>query len=242
VTTPALVLAGLALGAAATPHCAFMCGAPCAAIAGGCRKHGLALQAGRLAGYAAAGALAAAGVATLGAWARASSLLQPLWMLVQLAFLALGLWWLATGSMPPRLAREGAVPPRPAGDGAVPVRIVARRAGTLRAGLAGLGWVAWPCAALQGALLLAALADGAAGGALVMAAFALASAPALAATPWLWRRLRGAGVGPDGPPPMRPAVGPSATGWRVAGLALALSAGWSLVHIVQDRLAAACAT
>jgi sulfite exporter TauE/SafE len=230
VTTPALVLAGAALGAAATPHCAIMCGAPCAALAGGCRRRGVALQIGRLVGYMAGGALAAASIATLGAWARASSLLQPLWTLVQLAFLALGLWWLATGRMPARLAR----------DGAVPVRFVARRAGTLRAGLAGLGWVAWPCAALQGALLLAALADGPAGGALVMAAFALASAPALAATPWLWARLRRARAGaaprPAGAPP------PSATAWRVAGLALALSAGWALARIVQDRVAAACST
>jgi sulfite exporter TauE/SafE len=237
VTTPALVLAGLALGAAATPHCAFMCGAPCAALAGGCRRRGAALQAGRLAGYAAGGALAAASVATLGAWARASSLLQPLWTLVQLAFLALGLWWLATGRMPRRLAR----------DGAVPVRFVAR-AGTLRAGLAGLGWVAWPCATLQGALLLAALADGPAGGALVMAAFALASAPALAATPWLWSRLRRTGAGPAAAAGagavVRPAGGPptSATAWRAAGLALALSAGWALVRIVQERVAAACLT
>ena len=224
MTTPALALAGLALGAAAAPHCAFMCGTPCAAIAGACRRRGAAFHLGRLASYAAGGALAAASVSTIGAWSRASSLLQPAWTLVQLGFLSLGLWWLLAGRMPRRLAREGGVP----------VHVVRRRPSVLRAGLAGLGWVAWPCAALQGALLLAALADGAADGALVMAAFALASAPALAAAPWLWARLQRPGVGG--------AERVSAAAWRLAGLALTLTSAWALVRIVQERIPALCFT
>jgi len=140
VTTAALALAGLALGAAAAPHCAFMCGTPCAALVGGGRGRGAAFHAGRLASYMAGGALAAASVSTIGAWVRASSLLQPVWTLVQLGFLALGLWWLVAGRMPRRLVR----------DGTVPVHVVPRRRGALRAGLAGLGWVGWPCAALKG--------------------------------------------------------------------------------------------
>jgi len=224
VTTSALALAGLALGAAAAPHCAFMCGTPCAALTGGSRGRGAAFHAGRLASYMAGGALAAASVSAIGAWARASRLLQPAWTLVQLGFLALGLWWLFAGRMPRRLVR----------DGTVPVRVVPRRRGALRAGLAGLGWVGWPCAALQGALLLAALADGAAGGALVMAVFALASAPALLAAPWLWTRLRRAGGGG--------AERATAASWRVAGAALAITSGWALLRIVQDRIAAACIT
>jgi sulfite exporter TauE/SafE len=226
VTTAALALAGLALGAAASPHCAFMCGAPCAAPAAGGPRRGAAFHAGRLASYMAGGALAAASVSTLGAWARASTVLQPLWTLVQLAFLALGLWWLVAGRMPRRLTR----------DGTVPVRIVNRRHGALRAGAAGLGWVAWPCGALQGALLLAALADGAAGGAVVMAAFAAASAPALLATPWLWSRLRRAPADPAAPERAATAA------YRAAGLALVLTSGWALAGIVRDRVLAACFT
>jgi sulfite exporter TauE/SafE len=241
VTTPALALAGLALGAAAAPHCVFMCGAPCAALAGGARRRGAAFHAGRLAGYMTGGAMAAASVSALGAWTRAAPLLQPLWTLVQLGFLGLGLWWLVAGRMPRRWTRDGPVP--------MPVRLVPRRRPALRAGLAGLAWVAWPCAALQGALLLAALADGAAGGALVMAAFALASAPGLAATPWLWHRLRRArtaagsatGSGAAAAAPAARGLAPAAA-YRMAGLALALSAGWALFRIVADRLSATCLT
>lgn len=216
-----LALAALAMGAASTPHCALMCGSPCAALTGGHRADGLAFHAGRLVSYAGAGAIAAAGMAALGAWAQASPLLRPLWTLVQLAFLGLGLWWLAAGRMPHRLVRGGAVP----------VRIVPRRRRVLRSALGGLAWVGWPCGALQGALLLAALADGAAGGATVMAAFALASSPGLFAAPVLWTWLRRIG----GP------AGASRLGYRCAGAALAASSAFALAATLRERIAALCA-
>jgi len=218
-----LAAGGLAMGLAATPHCALMCASPCAALTGGRRADSTLFLLGRAAGYAAVGAAAAAGVGALGAWSRTVPLLQPLWTLLQLAFLGLGLWWLATGRMPRRLLRE---------DAAV-VHVVPRRG---RAWLAGLAWVAWPCGALQAALLLAALANGAPGGALVMAAFALASSPALAAAPALWawwRRRAGARATP---------ARLQAWGYRCAGAALALSASWALAATLRDRLAAACIT
>ena len=178
----ALVLAGLAMGVAASPHCAAMCGAPCAALTGGCARNATGFHAGRLLGYMAGGAVAAGSVAALGAWSQAAPALRPLWSLLHLGLLALGLWWLAAGRQPDWMKR----------DSAVPVRIVGRPARPLRAGLAGLAWVAWPCGALQAALLLAALATSPAGGALVMAAFALASMPALALAPWIWGRWQAA--------------------------------------------------
>ncbi|HET7868687.1 MAG TPA: sulfite exporter TauE/SafE family protein, partial [Burkholderiaceae bacterium] len=144
----ALMLAGLALGAAASPHCALMCAAPCAALTRGSGRGAAGFHLGRLAGYMAGGALAAASMAALGSWSQAAPVLRPVWTLLHLGFLALGLWWLATGRQPQGLQR----------DGAVPVRLVSRRRQALRASLAGLAWVAWPCAALQAALLLAALA------------------------------------------------------------------------------------
>jgi len=216
-----LVAAGLALGAASAPHCALMCGAPCAAVTRGRRRETWLFQAGRLAGYSTAGALAASAVTLLGAWSRAAPWLAPLWTLVQLAFLALGLWWLATGRMPARLLRDGPGPaPTPhAGN-------------SWRAAGAGVAWVAWPCGVLQGALLLAALGDDAAGGAAVMAAFALASAPALLAAPALWsawRRVAGRG---------RAAA--EVLGYRVAGAALTITASLALVHTLRDRIAAIC--
>ncbi|MBI3369215.1 MAG: sulfite exporter TauE/SafE family protein [Burkholderiales bacterium] len=220
-----LVVAGLMLGVAASPHCAVMCGAPCAALTAGCRRNASGFHLGRLIGYAAAGALAAVSVEALGAWSRTLPALRPLWTLLHLGLLALGLWWLATGRQPAWMRR---------GSGAVPVRIVGRRARPLRSAVAGLAWVAWPCVALQAALLLAALASSAPGGALVMAAFALGSMPALALTPWLWGRwqaLQGAAASP---------AQIAALGLRVAGGALVLASGWALTQGLWQRFAAWC--
>ena len=215
-----LVAAGLALGAASAPHCALMCAAPCGAVTRGRRRESWLFQAGRLAGYTAGGALAASAVALLGAWSRATPLLAPLWTLVQLGFLALGLWWLATGRMPARLLRDGPGPQ------------AAHASHPWRAAGAGLAWVAWPCGVLQAALLLAALGDDAVGGALVMAAFALASAPALLAAPALWsawRHIAGRG---------RAAA--EVLGYRVASAALTITTSVALAHTLRDRIATLC--
>lgn len=224
----ALVLAGLALGGAASPHCALMCAAPCAALTrgSGCGTAGFHL--GRLAGYMAGGALAAASMAALSTWTEAVPVLRPVWTLLHLGFLALGLWWLATGRQPLGMLR----------DGEVPVRVVSRRRQALRASLAGLAWVAWPCAALQAAMLLAALANGPLGGALVMAAFAAGSMPGLALAPWAWARWQAwqAARGTTASP-----ARVAELGYRVAGMALVLASGWALGHGAWGRFAAWCA-
>jgi uncharacterized protein len=220
-----LILAGVAMGAAASPHCAAMCGAPCAALTRGCGRASAGFHVGRLLGYMAGGALAAGSVALLATWSQAAPAMRPLWMAVHLAFLALGLWWLATGRQVDWMKRSGAVP----------VQIVGRRR-PLRSTVAGLAWVAWPCGALQGALLLAALASSPLGGALVMAGFAIGSMPALAAAPWMWARwraMRGGGAAP---------VQVAALGFRVAGVGLVLASGWALTHGLWERVAAWCAT
>ena len=221
-----LVLAGLAMGVAATPHCALMCGTPCAAVTGGRAGASAGFHLGRTAGYMAAGAVVAGGVSVLGTWSRTTPALQPIWLMVHLAFLLLWLWWLFSGRMPARLLR----------DGAVPMQFTRRRGHALRATSIGLAWVAWPCGALQGALLLAALADGPVGGALVMGGFALASLPALGAAPWLWRRLQALDGQRFG------AARLSEIGYRMAGLALVASSTWALAHGVRERIAAFCAT
>jgi sulfite exporter TauE/SafE len=218
-----LVAAGFALGIAAAPHCALMCGAPCAALSAGGRGDGAVFQAGRIVGYAAGGALAAASVGLLAGWVQAAPALKPLWTLLHLALLALGLWWLVRGRPPRWLQRDAAV---------APLRFVRKLPARTRAGFAGLAWVAWPCAALQSALLLAALADGAAGGALVMSAYALASMPALAAAPWAWSRLRLAGGDRAGPV--------RALGYRIAGAGLLVASGWALTHGLWERFVAWC--
>ncbi|MDP3083499.1 MAG: sulfite exporter TauE/SafE family protein, partial [Rubrivivax sp.] len=99
----------------------------------------------------------------------------------------------------------------------------------LRAGVAGSFWAAWPCGLLHSALVVAALAPSAAGGAAVMSGFALASAPGLAAAPWLWRRL-----GQAGDKVQRLAT-------RLAGGLLVAAALWALLgHGAWDRVAAFC--
>ncbi|HMC16652.1 MAG TPA: sulfite exporter TauE/SafE family protein [Albitalea sp.] len=235
-----LIVAGLAMGAASSPHCALMCGAPCAALTSGCARNAAGFHLGRVIGYMAGGYVAAMSVAAIGTWAQAAPALRPLWMLLHLGFLALGLWWLATGSQPDWMKRNAAVPVRifvrQAHDDRAPsTGSVGARKLPLRAGLAGLAWVAWPCGALQAALLLAALASDAQVGALVMAAFALASMPALAVAPWAWRHwqvLRGGAA----------AAGELATlGYRVAGLSLVVASGWVLTHGLWERVAAWCA-
>lgn len=237
----ALALAGFAMGVAATPHCVAMCAAPCAAIGAG-RRDALGFQAARLVGYATAGAVAASSVSALAAAGEAAPVLRPLWLLLHLAFFAFGLWLLVAGREP-ALPGFGRRPGTTGRDGGVPVRIVPRRGalwGALRAPLAGLAWVAWPCGVLQAALLLAALANGPSGGAMVMAAFAVGSMPALAAAPWLFGRLGLAG-GRGG---ASAAAGGKVSAWglRLAGLGIVAASGWALSHGLWERFAAWCAS
>jgi uncharacterized protein len=228
-----LVLAGLAMGVASTPHCAVMCGAPCAALTKGGPGAASGFHLARIAGYVSAGAVAASSIAALGAWSQASPALRPFWTMLHLAFLALGLWWVVTGRQPAwMLRRTGST---------VPVRIHVGVQPAARATIAGLAWVAWPCAALQGGLLLAALANSAQGGALVMAAFAIGSMPGLAVAPWAWarwRRWQGARRGRATPiAPGQVAV----AGFRIAGVGLVAVSGWALTHGIWERIAAWCA-
>ncbi len=170
--------------------------------------------------------MAAASVAALGAWSQAAPALRPLWTLLHTGFLALGIWWLVTGRSPHWMRR----------DAVVSVHVIGRKrpGRPLRAGAAGLGWVAWPCGALQAALLLAAMANDALGGAFVMAAFASASIPGLAAAPWLWSRWHAWRVASGAPAHAR------TFGMRAAGLAMVLAALFALTHGSWSRVAAWC--
>jgi len=224
----ALVAGAALLGLAGAPHCAAMCGAASAALWRGCggARAGLAFHAGRLAGYAAVGAVLATGVASLGWLAGVSPALRPLWALLHVAALALGLWLLARGQQPAWLAQWGrrAAPQAAAGGWQ-------RMHGPLRAGAAGSLWFAWPCGLLQSAWVMAALADGPLAGASVMAAFALASSVGLWAGPWLWSRWGGGRLSQRG---LRTSV-------RAAGACLAVASGWSLARGLWPAVSAWCA-
>ena len=206
-----LAITALVMGLLGGPHCIAMCGAACAGIgqAAAPRVHqaiGL-FQAGRLAGYTALGAVAAASMQGLGWLTVRSAALRPVWTMVHIAAVLLGLVLLVRARQPMWL-ETGAR------------RVWGRvRVATKSLGLAaplGLGvtWALLPCGLLYSALMVAALAGSVAGGAGVMALFALGSGVSLSAGPWLLLRLGRDGRG----------------GWsmRVAGLALALTSAWGL--------------
>lgn len=204
------------MGLASVPHCALMCGAPCAAVAGGDGRAGAVagFQAGRVLGYAAAGALAAASMGALREASQWSAALRPLWTVLHVALLGLGLWLLIRAQWPAWLGRHGAKP------AAQPVR-------WSRATGSGLLWFAWPCGVLQGALLVAALANTPWGGASAMAAFALASSPGLLMAPVALRRLTARPDWPQWAP-------------RLAGLLLLAGSGWALGHGLWHQVVAWC--
>lgn len=201
------------MGLVGGPHCVAMCGAACAGIgqAAGPRKNTalLTFQLGRILGYALLGALAAASMQGLGWLTVQSAALRPVWSMLHVAALVLGLVLLVQARQPVWLEAAG--------------RRVWRSARALAAGWGGgaplvLGtlWALLPCGLLYSALLVAALAGGPLAGATVMALFALGTSVTMLAGPWLWLRLRGA------------APGEGQWGVRLAGAALALSSGWAL--------------
>lgn len=147
----------------------------------------------RVASYAAAGALVAASVAALAGLGQQVAMLRPLWTLLHVAIVVLGLWLLVTGRQPAWL---GALRLGGRAGGSAVAGSGWRADPRWRSAAAGAAWVAMPCGLLQSALVVAALADGPVAGAAVMAAFAVASSVGLVAAPGaqaLLRRLGGAG-------------------------------------------------
>ncbi len=221
----ALAASALLMGLAGGPHCAAMCGAACGGItrlAGGeaaavpmvDARRGSAVpwrfHAGRVAGYAAAGAIAAVAVQGLALASEHAAALRPLWVLLHVAVLVWGVALGLLGRQPVWAHRAG--------------RAVALRlrplAGTGQGQFAvGAMWVALPCGMLYSALMLAGLANGPLEGAAVMALFALGSGVSLVLGPWLWLRLKG-GAGM-----LREAWGTRLAGWLLA--AVAVQAIWT---------------
>lgn len=226
---PLIVSASL-LGLAGAPHCAAMCSAPCAAATGGRRANTVVFQLARVASYATAGALVAHSVAVLAGWSQLSPALRPLWVLLHVAALALGLWLLVRARQPDWMARLGKGVGTEVGAPAAAAPGWARVHGPARAAVAGGLWVAWPCGLLQSALLVAALGSSATTGALAMGGFALASAPGLVLGPWAWKRLLQGGQ----------AAARERLAVRAAGGLMAVASLWALGHGVWQEVAAFC--
>lgn len=269
-----LLFTALLMGLGGMPHCAAMCGAACAVAFPRGLPRGSWL--GRLIGYAALGAVAAVSAGAVSRWGRDVAMLKPLWVMVQVAVCFLGLRLLVSGRMPAMLDGAG----RAAYD-----RFRARMVGwsgswrspwrgVWQVGwpiVGGMAWAALPCGLLYAALMVAALAPDAWGGALVMLAFGVPSSLGVWGAPWLMRRL---GLGHAQPVAgasvpviwMRPEAGPDAqramesssptsrdtstslSAWvdprwavRASGLSLSLMGAWSVWHQLVAQWQAWCA-
>jgi uncharacterized protein len=223
-----LLVAALLMGLAGSLHCSAMCGAACTALTRRCggatpARAWWGFHLGRLASYVAGGALAAASVDALASWSQAVPVLRPLWSLLHVAALVLGLWLAWTGRQPVWFddwGRSQALA-RTRGAGWQVLH------GPGAAMIAGGAWVALPCGLLQSALLVAALAGTAAGGAAVMGAFALASSLGLLLAGAAWRYAVAA---------------PGALRWavRLSGGMLAGASAWALGQGLWHQVAAFC--
>ena len=205
----------LLMGLVGGPHCVAMCGAACAGLgqAAGGRKNSaiLGFQAGRVLGYSVLGALAGASMQGLGWLTVQTSALRPVWSMLHLAALLLGLVLLFRARQPIWLEAAGKkIWSRAKGMG------YRRGAAPL---LLGSLWALLPCGLLYSAVAVAALAGGPLQGAVAMAMFAVGTSLSMTAAPWLWLRLRLRG---------QAAGNQDAWGVRLAGLALATSAAWGL--------------
>ena len=213
-----LALTALLMGVAGGPHCIAMCGAACAGIGRAAEPHStramLGFQAGRIAGYSALGALAAATMQGLGWLTTQTAVVRPLWTLMHVAAILLGLLLLVQARQPVWLDASAR---RLWGR----VRALHARWGQGAPVAIGSLWALMPCGLLYSALLVAALSGSAVDGALTMSLFALGSSVSLLAGPWLLLRLKSLGSGD--------------WGVRLAGVALVATSGWALwMGLVHD--------
>ena len=220
-----LAITTLLMGLAGGPHCVAMCGAACAGLAqaAGPRQWQTltAFQAGRLLGYSLLGALAASSVQALGWLTTQSAAIRPLWTLLHLAAMALGVLLLLQARQPLWLDQA-------ARRLWSRVRAFNDRHGRAAPWLVGMLWALMPCGLLYSALMVAALTSSPLDGAMTMALFALGSSVSLWAGPWLWLRLQ--------------TLGDGAWGMRLAGLALLSVSAWGLWMGLVHEQAPWCAT
>lgn len=206
-----MTLSALVMGLVGGPHCVAMCGAACAGIARAAaprsRQALWTWQLGRLLGYALLGALAGGTVQGMGWLGQQTVVLRPVWTMMHVAALLLGVLLVVQARQPAFLDGWAQAVWRR-------VRPVMSRLGARAPAVLGVGWALMPCGLLYSALLVASLSASALYGAAIMAAFAAGTMVSLVAAPWLLLQLGDARSG----------------GWgiRLAGLALVATSGWAL--------------
>jgi sulfite exporter TauE/SafE len=203
---PSLALTTLLMGLIGGPHCVAMCGAACAGIDknSGSTHAMWQFHAGRLCGYAALGALAAASVQGLAWFTSQTAALRPVWTFFHVLVLCWGLVLVAYARQPLWVDGMGRS-----------VWTQMRQLSRVRGGvfLTGGLWAFMPCGLLYSAVLVAALGGSPAGGALSMATFALGTSVSLMVGPWLWLKLQ---------------HGNQELSMRIAGVLLSMAAAWAI--------------
>lgn len=206
-----LAFTALIMGLAGGPHCVAMCGAACAGmgqVAGAHQNRALlSFQLGRWLGYSLMGGLAAFSVQALGWLTVESAALRPVWSMLHVAAIVLGLLLIWQAKQPVWLDQS-------AQQLWAKIRRLNANLGKIAPMAVGALWALMPCGLLYSALMVAALTGNVLDGALTMASFALGSGVSLGMAPWLLLKLKNLGDG--------------AWGIRLAGLALASTSGWAL--------------
>ncbi len=226
--TLSLALTALLMGLVGGPHCIAMCGAACAGIgmsAGEQTKRQAGAMAlfhlGRVLGYALLGGIAAAAMQALGWLTVNSAAVRPVWSMVHVAAVALGLVLLVMGRQPLWLERSArGIWNR--------LRSMQQRRGVLGPVLVGMMWALLPCGLLYSALMVAGLTGVVWQGAAVMALFVLGTSVSLMLGPWLLLHLKSRGWVQG------------VWGVRLAGLALVVTSGVALYMALAHDQAPWC--
>lgn len=220
-----LALTALIMGLAGGPHCVAMCGAACAGmgqVAGANQNRALlSFQIGRWLGYSLMGGLAAFSVQALGWLTVESAALRPVWSMLHVAAVVLGLLLIWQAKQPVWLDQS-------AQQLWAKIRRLNAHWGKIAPMVVGVLWALMPCGLLYSALMVAALTGNVLDGALTMACFALCSGVSLGLAPWLLLKLK--------------TLGDGAWGIRLAGLALACTSGWALWMGLAHNQAPWCVT
>jgi sulfite exporter TauE/SafE len=214
-----LAVTTVLMGLVGGPHCVAMCGAACAGLAQAAgprqRLALIAFQIGRLVGYSVLGAVAAGGMQALGWLTRQSAALRPVWSMLHVAAMLLGLLLMLQARQPVWLDQS-------ARRLWQRIRHFHDRRTRSAPWIIGTLWALMPCGLLYSALMVAALSGTPQEGGLTMALFALGSSVSLWAGPWVWLRLQSLGDGD--------------WGMRLAGLALLGVSAWGLwMGLVQQQ-------
>ncbi len=220
-----LALTALIMGLAGGPHCVAMCGAAGAGmgqVAGANQNRALlSFQIGRWLGYSLMGGLAALSVQALGWLTVESAALRPVWSMLHVAAVVLGLLLIWQAKQPVWLDQS-------AQQLWAKIRRLNAHWGKIAPMVVGVLWALMPCGLLYSALMVAALTGNVLDGALTMACFALGSGVSLGLAPWLLLKLK--------------TLGDGAWGIRLAGLALACTSGWALWMGLAHNQAPWCVT